>query len=65
MPNNVIVVEGKKLVWDGVDYTSGDDASKEMQRCKDNGFEVEAVEENGKTALYTRRVIKEPAVQNA
>lgn len=65
MPNNLIVVEGKKLLWDGFDYTSGDDASKKMQKYKDEGFEVEAVEENGKTFLYTRRVVKEIIVQNA
>lgn len=65
MPNNLIVVDGKKLIWDGSDYTSGDDASKKMQKYKDDGFEVETVEENGKTFLYTRRVIKEVIVQNA
>ena len=65
MPNNLIVVEGKKLIWDGVDYMSGDDASKKMQTYKDSGFEVEALEENGKTFLYTRRVVKEVIVQNA
>lgn len=65
MPNNVIVVEGKKLIWDGVDYTSGDDASAKMQKYKDDGFEVGVVEENGKTLLYTRRVVKDAVVQNA
>ena len=65
MPNNLIVVEGKKLIWDGFDYTSGDDSSKKMQKYKDDGFEVEVIEENGKTFLYTRRVVKEVIVQNA
>jgi hypothetical protein len=64
MPDNLIAVEGKKLIWDGCDYTSGDDASRKMQTYKDDGFEVEAVEENGKTFLYTRRVVKEIIVQN-
>lgn len=65
MPDNLIVVEGKKLIWDGVDYTSGDEASKKIQTYKNDGFEVEALEENGKTFIYTRRVVKEVIVQNA
>jgi len=65
MPNNLIVVDGKKLIWDGVDYTGGDDAFKKMQKYRDDGFEVEASEIDGKTYLYTRRVVKEVIVQNA
>jgi len=65
MPNNLIFTDGKKFIWDGVDYTSGEEASEKMQKYKNDGFEVEASEEDGKTYLYTRRVVKEVIVQNA
>jgi len=36
-----------------------------MQKYKNDAFEVEASEEDGKTYLYTRRDVKEVIVQNA
>ncbi len=65
MPHNLIVVEGKKFIWDGVDSPNKEEVFAKMQKYKDDGFEVEALEESGKTFLYTRRVVKEVIVQNA
>ena len=65
MPNNLIIIDGKKFVWDGVDYHSAEEASQKMQEYKNNGFEVESSEEDGGKYLYTRRVVKEVVVQNA
>jgi hypothetical protein len=65
MPNNLIIIDGKKFVRDGVDYTNEEEASKKMQKYKDDGFEVELSEGDGKSYLYTRRVVKEVIVQNA
>lgn len=65
MPNNLIFTDGKKFIWDGVDYPSGEKASEKMQKYKDDGFEVEASEKDGKNYLYTRRVVKEVIVQKA
>lgn len=65
MPNNLIIIDGRKFVWDGVDYDSAEEATQKMQKYKNDAFEVEASEEDGKTYLYTRRVVKEVIVQNA
>ena len=65
MPNNLIIIDGRKFVWDGVDYNSAEEASQRMQKYKHDAFEVEASEEDGKTYLYTRRDVKEVIVQNA
>ena len=64
MPSNVIFVDGKKFMWDGVDYPSGDKTLERMNKFKANGFEVELQEENGKTYLYTRKVVKEVVVSS-
>ena len=63
MPNDVLFKE-KKFMWDGIDYPSKEEALEKIQTYKKNGFEVETVEESGKTYLYTRRVVKEIIVQD-
>jgi hypothetical protein len=65
MPNNMLFFNGKKFMWDGIDYPSGEQASETMNKYKTDGFEVELHEEDGKTYLYTRRVVKEVIVQAA
>jgi hypothetical protein len=62
MPSNVMYKE-KKFMWDGIDYPSKEKALEKAQKYKDDGFEVETYEENGKTYLYTRRVVKEVVVE--
>jgi len=65
MPNVMILVNGKKFMWDGVDHPSKEETSEAMNKYKGDGFEVEAHEEEGKTYLYTRRVVKEVVVSGA
>ena len=62
MPNQMILVNGRKLMWDGVDYPSRENMSETILRYKTDGFEVEQFEEDGKTYLYTRRDLKKAAV---
>ena len=62
MPSNLIMIDGKKFIWDGVDYAKREAASEKMQKYESNGFEVESSEEDGKAYLYTRRVVKEVIV---
>ncbi len=63
MPSNLITIDGKKFIWDGVDYPGGEHAAERMQKYKRDGFEVEVFEGEGKTYLYTRRVVKEAIVE--
>jgi hypothetical protein len=65
MPNQMILMNGKKLMWDGVDYPDQDKTSAAINQYKVDGFEVETCEEDGKTFLYTRRVVKHIAVPGA
>ena len=64
MPNSLIFLDGKKFMWDGIEYPSGEKASERSQKYKGSGFEVEVLEEDGKKYLYTRKVVKEVIVQN-
>ncbi len=65
MPNNLILMNGKKFMWDGVDYPSGEKTLESIKKYKADGFEVELQEEGGKTYLYTRRVVKQTVVSNS
>jgi len=65
MPNIMILINGKKFMWDGVDYSSGEKTSETMKKYKADGFEVELQEEEGKTYLYTRRVVKQVIVPSS
>ncbi len=54
---------GRKFMWDGKAYQSQKEAKEVGQKYKDDGFEVELVEEGGEYFLFTRRVVKEVVVE--
>jgi hypothetical protein len=54
-----LIKDGKKFMWDGVEFSSKEAILDTMQAYKRNGFEVELYEEGDKLLLYTRRVVKE------
>jgi hypothetical protein len=58
MPADCLAIEGKKFLWDGVDFPSKEAILDSLQKYKKDGFEVETIEEDGKVFLYTRRVVK-------
>jgi len=62
MPPNPLNIDGKKFMWDGVEFTSKEAILDAIQRYKKEGFEVETFEEGEKIFLYTRRVVKEVVV---
>ncbi len=63
MPDTSKIINGKKFMWDFVIYESKKEAQDTMQKFKDNGFEVELIEEENKYLLYTRKVITEIVVE--
>ena len=63
MPDISKIINGKKFMWDGVVYESKKEAEDTMQKYKDDNFEVELKEEEGKHLLYTRRVVTEIVVE--
>ncbi|HEY82656.1 MAG TPA: hypothetical protein G4O01_05140 [Dehalococcoidia bacterium] len=59
------VFDGKKFMWDGRVYTDEKERREMAQKYKDDGFEVEMIEEGGEYFLFTRRVVKEVVVEGA
>ncbi len=63
MPDISKVINGKKVMWDGVIYESEKEAQDVKQKYEKDNFEVELVEEEQKYLLYTRRVVTEVVVE--
>jgi hypothetical protein len=59
MPDLSKIINGRKVMWDGVEYETEKEAQEVKQKYEDDDFEVELVEEEGKSLLYTRRVVTE------
>ena len=57
------VFNGKKFMWDGKVYTNEKERGEIGQKYKDDGFEVELVEEENQYFLFTRRVVTEVVVE--
>ncbi len=64
MPDNLISINGKKYMWDGVDDSNAEKTLERMNKYKADGFEVELQEEGGRNYLYTRRVVKQVVVSS-
>jgi len=63
MPDVSKIIDGKKFMWDGVVYESKKEVQDTMQKYKNDGFEVELIEEEKQHLLYTRRVVTEIVVE--
>jgi len=59
MPDTSKIINGKKVMWDGVEYETENETKELKKKYEDDNFEVELVEEEGKYLLYTRRVVTE------
>jgi hypothetical protein len=55
-------IDGKKFLWDGVNYESRDEAQQAVAAYEQNGFDVEMIEMDDQFLVYSRRVA---AVQSA
>lgn len=62
MAEKFVFFDGKKFGWDGEEYDTEDKAGAVEKDYRDKGFDVEKLTENGKTLLYTRRVVTEIVV---
>jgi hypothetical protein len=63
MPDVSKIINSKKFMWDGVVYESEKEAQDTMNKYKEDNFEVEMKEEEGKHLLYTRRLVTEIVVE--
>ncbi len=58
-------IEGKKFMWDGVEYPGGDDAAIGMGKYEAENFETRLVTEDDKFYVFTRRVVTEIKIEGA
>ena len=63
MPELSSIINGKKFMWDTVVYETKKEAQDVEKKYREDGFEVELVEVEGKPYLYTRRVVTEVVVE--
>lgn len=54
--------DGRKFMWDGEEYQEKEKVAEAQKQYREKGFEVESCTEDGKTLLYTRRVVTEVVV---
>ena len=59
MPDASKIINGRKVMWDGVEYATEKEAQDVKKTYEDDDFEVELVQEEEKFLLYTRRVVTE------
>lgn len=59
MPNISEKIDGKKFMWDKVNYSTEPEAGEKMARYEREGFETRLVKEEGKCFVYTRRIVTE------
>ncbi len=57
------IFNGKKFMWDGRVYTEEKERREISQKYKEDGFEVELIEEGNQYFLFTRRVVTEVVVE--
>ncbi len=59
MPDTSKIINGKKVMWDGVVYETEAEAQEIKKKYEEDNFEVELIGEEEKFFLYTRRVVTE------
>lgn len=62
-PQNVRLIDRRKFMWDGEVYESDAAAEAKRRGYEAQGFETQLVNEEEKSLLYTRRVVKEVVVE--
>jgi hypothetical protein len=53
--------DGRKFMWDGIEYDDKKKAAEMEKEYREKGFEVQQCTEAGKVLLYSRRVASEAA----
>ena len=65
MAERARIFEGRKYLWDGVDYGSEAEARSAGETYTDEGFDVEVWVEQEEAFVYTRREVKEAAIEQS
>jgi len=59
------VINGKKYMWDKATYEDKKSADEAVKKYRSDGFETEAIQEEGKFFVFSRRVVTEVVVEGA
>lgn len=57
------IFDGKKFMWDDMEYEDEKTARDKLEEYKSRGFEVRVVEEDGKYYVFSRKVVTEIEVE--
>lgn len=57
--------DGKKFMWDGVDYMEEAEARAALEKYAGDGFETRTFQEGGAFYVFTRRLATEIKVEGA
>ena len=60
-----MLMDGKKYMWDGVEYRDESEANGAAENHAAAGFETRLVKEKESVYLFTRRVVTEIKVEGA
>jgi len=58
-------IKGKKFMWDGNEYSTQEEAKAMAEKYSSQGFETEVIQENGKSYVFTRKVVAEIKVEGS
>lgn len=59
------VINSRKYMWDGATLEDKAQAEETKKKYKEDKFEAEIVEEDGKYFLFTRRLVEEVVVDGS
>ncbi len=59
------IIDNKKYMWDGENYTSRVEAENKKNEYEKEGFEAIIVEESDKFQVFSRRLVKEIKVEGS
>ncbi|NIM49732.1 MAG: hypothetical protein GTO22_10895 [Gemmatimonadales bacterium] len=65
MADDSKVIDGRRYMWDGEDYASESAAGEKMANYRNDGFDTQLVEEDGRYFVYTRRVVADVPPEGA
>ncbi len=59
------IIDGKKFMWDGVEYKDENEANSVVEKYRSDGFDTRIINEENKFYIFTRRVVTEVKVEGA
>ena len=62
-PQNFLVADGRKYVWDGAVYREEAEAARVAEEYRSARFDVKVVAQGGEWLLFTRREAAEDAAR--